>query len=923
MARTVELFIDGAWVDVTTGGYVLTDDPITITRGADSQSIQSSPGSCSLTLYDRDKAGRWSNRVPGSTYFRKLGRNTPVRVSVDGDVRCVQEIPEWSPRWELGDAKVRVPIQAAGILRRLTQGARALRPPAERAILSLGPAAFWPLSDGVDSTQAASALAGGAPMTIAGAGSIEFGVIEGPLAQTRAPELLDSSGEYTGQLVGPVSMTANTQWQIDVSVRGEPHADGVNDQMNAIGFDIADTAKFVRGELNIVHDNGAGTTQINVYFYDGGNNVATFLADSGYQLIDGDWHHVTINLVQSSPSVMDLELWADGAIVNSVVGIVAGQIGRVKSVYTPGRVVDGAVENFSSLSVANLAVYNDDSDPADRYQGAIGYAGESAGRRIERLCSEEGVTFASVGNLDDTAPMGPQAPDTLLANLTAAAVADQGNLYETRAALGLTYRTRVSVYNQYGPLLDYSAGHIAPTLEPSEDDTFIHNDVTVSRPGGSSARSTLDVAVDPYHTLTTQPPPDGVGTYDRGTVEANVATDDQLDELAEWLRHLGTWDELRYPSVTVEFAAPSLVANPTLAAQLAALDTGDQLRLDGLPAWLPPDQYAALVRGSVEVIGTHTRSITWNLAPGWPLEVWQMDSGGSTLVHAVNASATSWKLATSAGPAWSTTAEPYYIQAAGEAVKVTAMTTDTPAFIAAGVVAHGNNASVVPGLPAGITPDVGQLLLIWAAIRNSGTGTVTTPAGWTTVANFGNAKLLGRYYVTGDAAPTVAFAGGVANADTSARMFAFSGLSMELDDGKYRRRAESPQTLLNASAQNIAYPALTIRRDGCVAFVLAWKQDDWTSVATPGAMDAEIMDNATTTGDDQGIAAYYDIQSSATDIAAGSLVVTGGASAISRAVVVALRPLQTATVVRGVNGASVSPAAGEAVHGWRLGVLGL
>jgi hypothetical protein len=494
-------------------------------------------------------------------------------------------------------------------------------------------------------------------------------------------------------------------------------------------------------------------------------------------------------------------------------------------------------------------------------------------------------------------------------------------LFETRTALGLTYRTRVSMYNQVGPVLDYSAGHIAPPLKSATDVTFAHNDVTVSRPGGSSARSTLTVATDPYHTLTTQPPPNGIGTYDTGAVEANVEADSQLQPLADWLRHHGTWGERRYPSLTVELAAPDLAADPDLIDEITALDTGDQLRLDGLPAWLPPGQVALHVRGSTEVIGTHTRSITWNLAPGWPWEVWQMESGGSTLVVARDTDDTTFKFATSVGPDWSVVDEPFYLQVAGEAFDVTAITTDTAAFIAAGTVAHGNNASVSPALPAGIAADTGQVLLVWAAIRNSGTGTVDLPSGWTNLANFGNARLFGRYYVTGVTAPTVTFTGGVANADTSAQMCAFSGLSLNVDGGKYLATATSPQTQLNSSAQDIAYPKLSIGRNGCVALLCVWKQDDVTSIATPAAFDAEIGEPDTTTGDDQVIAWYYDIQTTATDLAAGTVVVTGGASAISRAVVLALRPTQTATVQRGVNGASVSPAAGEVVNTWHVGVL--
>jgi hypothetical protein len=910
----VRLYIDGAWTDVTADVLCRSDDKIIIKRGIDDEATVASPGLCTLTLYDEARTGKYNNRVPGSPYYRKLGRNTPIEVSVDSEVRFVGEISSWQPRWDESEQVIEVPIEASGVLRRIRQGAKKLQPAIERAILRDEPAAYWPLTDGPDASRAASGLVGGKPMEVTG--SIQFAVVDGLLGEGKHPELLDASGSFPGQLTGPVSYSDRSYWQIECWINGV--SDGTADQMNALGFTVTDTSKMIRGEFNLVHDDGLGSAQVNIYLYDVDGNIATFISGIGSQTIDGDWHHVCVKFIQASPSTMDQELWIDGEMVDSNSAI-SGEIGRIINVYPPGRVPEGSV-GFDSLSVAYLAVYNNDSDPADRYQGGIGHAGETAGRRIERLLDEEGFAFASVGNLDDSAAMGPQTAETLFVNLQACAVTDQGLLYETRTELGLTYRTKSSRYNQVGPLIDY--GLLAPPLEPIEDDQRTWNDVTVKRVDGVKVQAILATAEDPHHTLTTADPPDGAGPYDRGELTISAETDDRVAPVAYWLRHLGTWDEVRYPSLFLQLDAPEWLDDADLTAEALALDTGAQLRLDGLPAWLPPDQVALHVQSYAETIEPYIRTLLLTVEPGWPWEVWQLDTGGSTLVAAVSDSATSFKIATSAGPPWSTSAEPYYLQAFGNAVKVTAMATDTPAFIAAGTVAHGNNASVAPDIPAGMTANVGQTLLGWAAIRNSGTGTVDLPSGYTELARSGNVLFFGAYY-TGQSAPTITFTGGAANADTSARLWGMSGVSLELDNGRYGSTAPSPQALLNSSAANIAYPALSIRRTNCTAFVLAWKQDDATSVATPAAMDAEIMDNATTTGDDQHIAAYYDIQTAATDLAAGSLVVTGGGAAISRAITVALRPLQTATVERGVNGVATSIAAGQAVHGWRLGVLGL
>lgn len=202
---------------------------------------------------------------------------------------------------------------------------------------------------------------------------------------------------------------------------------------------------------------------------------------------------------------------------------------------------------------------------------------------------------------------------------------------------------------------------------------------------------------------------------------------------------------------------------------------------------------------------------------------------------------------------------------------------ETPAITYVGSAgATGNNASLTPAFPAGIL--AGDLLVTLVSIRNSGTGTVNVPTGWTLILASGNVSLIGRRYVAGDAAPTITFAGGVANADTLSRMAAF-------------RRAGIPAATtaaqLNGSAQNIAYPAAAVAEDGCVVLVAGWKQDDWSSVATlPLTGAVEIFESVSTAGDDAAQVWDYIIQTTATNIAAGSFTVTGGAGAISRGMVV-------------------------------------
>lgn len=213
-------------------------------------------------------------------------------------------------------------------------------------------------------------------------------------------------------------------------------------------------------------------------------------------------------------------------------------------------------------------------------------------------------------------------------------------------------------------------------------------------------------------------------------------------------------------------------------------------------------------------------------------------------------------------------------------------------FVAAGAASTANNASVTPALPAGLV--VGDAMIAFVSIRNSGAGTVNTPAGWTLIRAFGNAALFGRRNQAGDAAPTFTFTGGVLNADTIGQIAAWRSADI------------APHTStdqLNGSAQNIATPALTITQPGCVLIAAGWKQDDWTSVATFGGGGwAEIGEPSATAGDDAGQVWDYIIETTPISLGASSFVVTGGASAISRGAAIALphAPFlneQTSTIV--------------------------
>lgn len=210
------------------------------------------------------------------------------------------------------------------------------------------------------------------------------------------------------------------------------------------------------------------------------------------------------------------------------------------------------------------------------------------------------------------------------------------------------------------------------------------------------------------------------------------------------------------------------------------------------------------------------------------------------------------------------------------------------AWLGSGAASSGNNVPLTPALPGSLLP--GDLMLCLASIRNSGTGTPNTPAGWTKLVDLSNAVLFGRLFVTGDTAPTVTFTGGAAGADTIAQIAAF------------RNAALTPLTSavqLNGSAQNIATPGLTISASNTMLLELGWKQAVSTAATFSTWTTVGYASSAAGSGSTQSMAAINNV--SPGTLLAGTITVTGGTAQISRgaAVVLGIAPFvvqDTATV---------------------------
>ncbi|MBX9392286.1 hypothetical protein K4749_01395 [Streptomyces sp. TRM72054] len=579
--------------------------------------------------------------------------------------RFVGEIATWTPRWDTGGFDVVTQVEAAGVMRRLGQGAVPARSPMLREFthpVRTAIVAYWPMEDAAEATELASAFEDHPAMRITG--SVTPAGYDDFAASDPLPTIT------TGSLSATVPSYASTG-EVAFRIFVEVPAAGVVSTQRLISFKQTGTATTwslyvnTSGNLDLRAYNLEGTQILSTGFLAYGINGVQ--ASLGLEIVqDGADIDYTIFLYNIDDSTLD------AADTTSTSGTLAGYtVGSVTNVYF-GE--DGAM---NGTAIGHVALANDTTAYGGTAGALLGWEGETAASRVRRLGYEEDIHSYPTAPGDEAC--GVQERSTVLELMRAADAVDGGILAEQRDILGICHVQRTSLYSQPVTLtLDYigSDGLVTP-LDPVDDDQSVTNDVTVARSGGSSARAVLDTG-----TLSTQAPPDGIGLYDTAYT-LNLLDDTQPAYHAGWRLHLGTWDETRFPQVNVNLASA-----PAQIEAAAAVDTGSRIQITNPPVWLPPDTLDLLVQGYSEVLDQRSWTITYNCSPYGPWNVTvegsgsydRADASGSTLTSGITSSATSVSVTTATGHAlWVDSVNhasefPFTARVDGETMTVTACT---------------------------------------------------------------------------------------------------------------------------------------------------------------------------------------------------------------------------------------------------------
>lgn len=613
IALTPDLTIpwwEWGWTDITP--YVRWDPGITITYGRTEENARVSSLNADMLLDNRDS--RFSRGNPFGPYAGFLDRATPIWSQVNpgsGWITILQGyVNSWPKRWDTTGSDANMPITVGGIMRRytITDESRSAMTRTMVGYTPSGsfPAAVWPMEDGEDAFQFASAIPGVAPMILGG--DITLGTSDEIVGSLPLP-VWQAGSNATGVVpdhadAGRWSAAATVLTPADLVLQNVA-VTVFNAQVSGGTYSSVSVGITPGAQLALVTRDASGTV-VNTW-------TDTFPSDRVFG------EAVTVSVTATDDASGTDDGWAanliaaDGTILASISQTSgAGHYGQIRRILPNGSLALASDTVIGETGVWVDGLFEPGVDDVEIAKSIAGHDGETTVARMRRECRAAGVPFYCT--TDESAQLGPQPEGTLQDVLNNGEKADGGVLFEHEFGYGFKPRAEF-LLPPVALALDQALGQVAGEIEADDDDTRFVNQFTAKRPDGSFA-TVRDPAYRRGKALVT-----GSDTY-------NVYSDEQLLDLASLAVAEGTLEADRWPRISL-----NLANHPELIPDWAAMPQFGRVTVEN------PFEQAAVTRIDVIAEGAtvHVNSRQWdvdlNNSPAALLNgvgVWGSDDGSDT-----------------------------------------------------------------------------------------------------------------------------------------------------------------------------------------------------------------------------------------------------------------------------------------------------
>lgn len=667
---------------ITVPGLTYTGQPLTVVMQAERQTIRAKVYDSSGT---NKEPSTWHATATGATGLTSgfvgirsgissSNTNTkPIVFSYDNfevrNYRFTGELSDMRRWWDEHHRDKWVDVVAGDLLRRVQTSTRPLKTALERFIVNhdTQPLAYWPLDDEGEVTFGRVAAGSGKQAVL------KFS--SNPVKPGRA----FGTGRIS-QWFNPVAKVDHSSVLLCDPV--EPYAGGWTAHCS-LAFPGGKSSSTPNPDGLVFGSLNAGFWQISFESNDGTITIVKpgqiAVATVSASVYDDNTHLISLQTVQAGSDVN----WSFAIDKLSVASGTA--TGLTNPVMARASFTSMFLDDDRERAIGHMVLYSElGVSYSEIYDAFLGHAGETAGRRVERLCREHGLDFQPVGDLDASTAMGPQYPDPLPKIFEECVASDLGRLFCSRSG-AISYRTRQNLYNQSPSLtLDYAARQVFPPLLPAHDDKNTVNLVEAKRRDGGEY--TAEQTSGPLNTNDPLLDPNGVGIVD-GSVDTNVQYDSLLGDVAGFLLNVGTTAEDRFPEVTVNMRTGGIAGNDTMETAVLSMGVGRRLSITNLQAANIYRNLELLATGYQETFAGKTEhTIKFATIPASPYDVLRLDdtargklnAADSKLTISYNSSATSLQAAF-VTDRWTTTAAhfPIPITIAGEDMTLTAVSGTT------------------------------------------------------------------------------------------------------------------------------------------------------------------------------------------------------------------------------------------------------